>query len=163
MLRIFSRTLLAQRANIESAIKTLQTLAEGIDCGEGRLVLVAPADPDPDIPGARLALTLQRLEVESARLIAAALPQAERVLWPRFAVQISDEWLERQATEALLAALADDESVSSAGLSVVENAGTFIGVSARSAYAASSAVARAVGRAVPNIQDVRTGPAILVQ
>jgi hypothetical protein len=156
--RIYFQTLLAQRTDIESAIETLQALAEDVECA-GELALVSPGPPDPTISQAGLTLTIERLELEGAAVVAAALPEGERLIWPHFAVQVSSEWLEKLATNALLGALADDRTVHSAFLSVVESVGTFVGVTAATAYAARSAVTRAIVRSEMQVEDHRTGPA----
>jgi len=156
--RIFFRTLLAERSAIETAVHTIQALAEGVACA-GELAFVASALPDSEIPAARVKLKIQRLELEAANTVAAALREGERLVWPRFAIQVSLEWLETPATDALLSALADDLTVQSAVVSLVENVGAFVGVGAPSAYTARSAVARAIVRSRVRVEDQRSGPA----
>lgn len=156
--RIFFRTVFAQRTDIESAIETIRGFAQDVECA-GELALVAGGPPDPQVPGAQLTLHVQRLELEATRILAAALRDGERLVWPRFAVQVSPEWLEEPATNALLGALADDRTVHSVVLSVVENGGTFVGVAAPTPYAARSAVARAIVRSEVQVENQQVGPA----
>jgi len=156
--RIYFRTLLAQRTDIESAIRIVQELAERVECS-GELALVAAGPPEPEIPAAKLTLKIEHLELEAARVLETALPEGERLVWPRFAIQVSPEWQEPPATDALIGALADDKTVDLAVLSVVD-AGTFACVTAASAYAARSAVARAIARSSVLVVDQRTGPAL---
>jgi len=146
--RIYFRTLLAQRTDIESAIRIVQELAERVECS-GELALVAAGPPEPEIPAAKLTLKIEHLELEAARVLETAL----------FAIQVSPEWQEPPATDALIGALADDKTVDLAVLSVVD-AGTFACVTAASAYAARSAVARAIARSSVLVVDQRTGPAL---
>jgi hypothetical protein len=157
--RVYLRTLLAERADIESAISTLQVLADRVECA-GELALVKRGLPDPEWPTAEMTLTIENLDLKAARHLADLLPETERIVWPRFAIQVSPEWLESPARDALLRALADDPTVHEAVISPVEKAGAFVGVTASTEYAAQSAVARAVGRSEFQVQDQRIGPLI---
>jgi hypothetical protein len=156
--RIYFRTLLAQRREIEEAIATSERLAQDVDCA-GELALVGYGPPDPEILGAQFSLKIQRLGIEAAALISAALPDGERLLWPRFAIQVSDEWLVPAASEAVLRALEGDPTVHSTVLSMVEEK-CFIGVTSLTGYAARTAIARAIVRSNVEVADHRTGPPI---
>ena len=158
-LRIYLRSLLGERDAIEKDISTIQVLADGIEC-EGDLAFVSRRSPPPGSPTARLVLTIANLELRAAEMLKKAVADAERIVWPRFAVQVSSEWLEQPASNALLGVLATDPTIHAAAITLVEAAGLFVGVTAPSAYAAESAVTRAIERSGIHVQDERRGPAI---
>jgi len=159
VLRTYLVALFAERQAVEKAIGLIQDLANDIDC-KGDIALVTRRAPAAGSPSSRLVLTIQNLELQAAAVLKKALTDAESVLWPRFAVQVSNEWLEQSASDALLRAIADDPAIGQAVIGFVEPTGAFVGVTAASAYAAESGVARATVRSGVNVQDRRLGPAI---
>jgi hypothetical protein len=155
--RIYFHALLSQRDEIEHALRTIGALADEVEC-EGELVLLTSGPPPSHIPSARLELKFTPLQLEAVKLLAKALPEGERLLWPRFAVQVSEEWLQTPAREALLAALEADPTVEAVVFSLVEGAGVFVGVTSSTPYSASTAVARAVAGSGVSVADTRIGP-----
>jgi hypothetical protein len=155
--RIYFQSLLAERPGIEEAIEIVKGLAKGVECA-GDLALVAQGPPPPDLPSSKMTLRIQNLQLKAARLLQGALPQGERLNWPRFAIQVSREWLEQSASESLMRALGDDPIIHMAVINLVEPAGAFVGVTAPSAYAARSAVVRGIVRSEIQVHDQRTGP-----
>ncbi|HVC77534.1 MAG TPA: hypothetical protein VND96_13565 [Candidatus Micrarchaeaceae archaeon] len=157
--RIHLRSLLAERNTMDRAINLVQSMADGAQCvGELALVTRRPAPPGPS--PSRLTLKFQNLEIRAASHLREVLTEAERLVWPRFAVQVSTEWLERSAADALLNVVASDPTIGTALISYVEPTGAFVGVTAANAYAAGSAVARAIVRSGVTVHDQRSGPPI---
>ena len=105
-------------------------------------------------------MSIQYLEIQAANVLAGALFEGERLLWPRFGVQVPIEWLGAEARDALLRTLAEDETIHNSVLSMVEGTGAFVGLTAPSGYAAGSAVVRAIARSGVQVTDNRIGLAI---
>jgi hypothetical protein len=77
--RIFAKTLLAQRAGIETAIAAVRLLSAEADC-KGRPVLIRYGPPDPSVPDATTTMHISPLQTEAADVVETALADSGRLL-----------------------------------------------------------------------------------